>query len=146
MYIINLFGRDGIGFMNIKIDKSGTILTDENTIIKIIDTVAITVYKTKDLKIYVPDLIFEETAMDMIHDKKMIYNNNFKDCVYDNLLKLIRKNGDGYDFYFTGLNMFRLTREYYDIKEHCDKMRVIEDRLKYIVVGRLGEKIEEKLV
>jgi hypothetical protein len=140
MYILNLFGRDGIGFTNIEIDKSGAILTRENTVIKVIDTHTIATYRLKDLKIYIPDLIFEDMAMDMVYDKSTVYNSDsFKDCVYKAILELIRRNNDGYDFYFTGLNKFRLVRVY--LKNH-----IIEDELKYIVVGRLGRIIEEKSV
>ena len=140
MYIVNLFGRDGVGFTNIELDKSGAILTKENTVVKVIDTHAIATYRPKDLKVYIPDLIFEDMAMDMVYDKSIIYNSDsFKDCVYKELLELVRKNNDGYDFYFAGLNKFKLVREY--LKNH-----IIEDELKYIVVGRLGRIIEEKSV
>lgn len=140
MYIVNLFGRDGIGFTNIEIDKSGSILTKENSLVKIIDLHTITSYRPKDLKIYITDLMFEDMAMDMYYDKRMVYNNgSFKDCVYKDILELIRRNNDGYDFYFTGLNKFKIIREYL-------KNYIIEDELKYIVVGRLGRIIEEKSV
>lgn len=142
MYIVNLFGRDGIGFTNIEIDKSGALLTKESSAVKIIDLHAITSYRPKDLKIYITDLMFEDVAaMDMFHDRNMVYHNSFKDCVYKNLLELVRKNdGDGYDFYFTGLNMFKLIREY------NTGTKAIEEELKYIVVGRLGNIIKERPV
>lgn len=140
MYIINLFGRDGIGFTNIEIDKSGAILTKENTLVKIIDLHTITSYRPKDLKIYITDLMFEDMATDMIYDQNMVYRNSFRDCVYKNLLELVRKNSNGYDFYFTGLNAFKLIREY------RTGTKVIEEELKYIMVGRLGKTVEEKPV
>lgn len=140
MYIVNLFGRDGIGFTNIEIDKSGAILTKENTLVKIIDLHTITSYRPKDLKIYITDLMFENMATGMFYDRDMIYNNSFKDCVYKNLLELVRRNNNGYDFYFTGLNMFKLIREY------NTGTKVIDDELRYIVVGRLGKTIEERPV
>lgn len=141
MYIINLFGRDGIGFTNIEIDKSGAILIKEDTLVKIIDLHATTSYRPKDLKIYITDLMFENMATDMLYDRDVVYQNSFKDCVYKNLLELVRKNdGDGYDFYFTGLNMFKLIREY------NTGTKAIEEELKYIVVGRLGNMIEERPV
>lgn len=141
MYIINLFGRDGIGFTNIEIDKSGAILIKEDTLVKIIDLHAITSYRPKDLKIYITDLMFENMATDMLYDRDVVYQNSFKDCVYKNLLELVRKNdGDGYDFYFTGLNIFKLIREY------NTGTKAIEEELKYIVVGRLGNIIEERPV
>nr|DAE82411.1 MAG TPA: hypothetical protein [Caudoviricetes sp.] len=141
MYIVNLFGRDGIGFTNIEIDKSGAILTKESSAVKIIDLHTITSYRLKDLKIYITDLMFEDMAMDMFYDRNMVYrNSSFKDCMYKNLLELIRRNNDGYDFYFTGLNKFKLIREY------RTGAYIIEDELKYIIVGRLGKMIEEKAV
>ena len=140
MYIINLFGRDGIGFTNIEIDKSGGVLIKEDTLVKIIDLHAITSYRPKDLKIYITDLMFENMATGMFYDRDMIYNNSFKDCVYKNLLELVRRNNNGYDFYFTGLNAFKLIREY------NTGTNVIDDELRYIVVGRLGKTIEERPV
>lgn len=139
MYIINLFGRDGIGFTNIGIDKSGAILTREDTLVKIIDLHTITSYRPKDLKIYITDLMFEDVATDMF-DQNMVYHNSFKDCVYKNLLELVRRNNNGYDFYFTGLNAFKLIREY------RTGTKVIDEELRYIMVGRLGKTIEERPV